>query len=139
MSKTMPDAPAASVWILTCHRCARSVAFDHVAIPIRPLAEWATCCGQLMQLETTERYPAMPSAPIRKIDRLTVGTTVIFTRKPLGSWLSVNVPYVIEANGGQTVQFRNPVTGGGTYDTAADIEHAEFTLYQAAGGESTDA
>jgi len=65
-------------------------------------------------------------------------SVLTFTRKPLGSWLSEHVPYVIEANGGETVQFRNPATGGGTYDTASDIEYAEFTVHPA-GGESADA
>jgi hypothetical protein len=60
---------------------------------------------------------------MRKLDRLVVGSTVVFSKKPLGSWLTANVPYVIEANSGNTVHFRNPVSGGGTYDTAVDIEY----------------
>jgi hypothetical protein len=68
---------------------------------------------------------------MRKIDQLNVGSTVVFQKKPLGSWLTENVPYVIEANGGMTVHFRNPVSGGGTYDTASYIEHSEFTIHQA--------
>jgi hypothetical protein len=34
----------------------------------------------------------------------------------------------VEANGGQTYHFRNPVTGGGTYDEAWAIEHAQSTV-----------
>jgi hypothetical protein len=69
---------------------------------------------------------------MRKIDQLTVGSTVVFTRKPLGSWLTEGVPYVVEANGGKTCHFRNPVTGGGTYDDAWAIEGAAFTVVPAA-------
>ncbi len=65
---------------------------------------------------------------MRKIDQLAVGSTVLFTRKPAGSWLSENVPYVVEANGGQTCHFRNPATRGGTYDAAWALERAEFTV-----------
>ena len=68
---------------------------------------------------------------MRKIDHLTVGSTVVFTRKPSGSWLSEGVGYLVEANGGKTCHFRNPVTGGGTYDEAWAIEGAEFTVQQA--------
>ena len=79
------------------------------------------------------------SGEMKKIDRLTIGSTVIFTRKPLGSWLTENVPYVIEANGGMTVHFRNTISGGGTYDTAADIENSEFSMHHGAEGELADA
>jgi hypothetical protein len=58
------------------------------------------------------------------------GSTVIFATKPLGSWLSEGVPYVIEGNSGQTAHFRNPATGGGTFDAAYAVEHAEFTIQQ---------
>lgn len=70
---------------------------------------------------------------MRKIDQLAAGRTVIFTRRPTGSWLSENVPYVVEANGGRTCHFRNPATGGGTYDDAWAIERAEFIVLPAAG------
>jgi len=65
---------------------------------------------------------------MKKIERLIVRSTVIFTKKPTGSWLTENEPYIVEANGGETVHFRNPVTGGGTYDQAWAIEQSEFTV-----------
>ena len=65
---------------------------------------------------------------MKKIDRLTIGSTVVFTKKPLGSWLSENVPYLVESNSGQTVHFRNAITGSGTFDRASDVEYAEFTI-----------
>jgi hypothetical protein len=65
---------------------------------------------------------------MRKIDQLFVGSTVVFTGKPAGSWLTENQPYIVEANGGKTCHFRHPVTGGGTYDEAWAIELAEFTV-----------
>ncbi len=65
---------------------------------------------------------------MRKIDQLTVGSTVVFSRKPAGSWLSEKVPYVVEANGGRTAHFRNPATGGGTYDEAWAVESSEFQV-----------
>jgi hypothetical protein len=68
---------------------------------------------------------------MRKIDQLTVGSTVVFTRKPVGSWLTEGVPYFVEANGGKTCHFRNPVTGGGTYDEAWAIRGAEFAVQNA--------
>jgi hypothetical protein len=74
----------------------------------------------------------------RKINLLMVGSIVAFAKKPLGSWLSEAVPYAIEGNNGQTVHFRDPATGGGTFDAAWAIAHADFTLQHAA-GEPTDA
>ena len=68
---------------------------------------------------------------MRKIDQLPAGCTVVFTKKPAGSWLTENVPYVVEANGGQTCHFRNLATGGGTYDEAWAIERAEFIVLAA--------
>jgi hypothetical protein len=65
---------------------------------------------------------------MRKIDQLAIGSMVVFTRKPLGSWLTEGVPYVVEANGGETCHFRNLATGGGTYDEAWAIEGAEFEV-----------
>ena len=65
---------------------------------------------------------------MRKIDQLPVGSTVAFTKKPAGSWLTEHQPYVVEANGGRTVYFRNPVTGAGTFDDAWAIERAEFEV-----------
>jgi hypothetical protein len=65
---------------------------------------------------------------MRKIDQLPVGSTVVFTRKPAGSWLTENEPYMVEANGGKTCHFRNPTTGSGTYDEAWAIEQAEFRI-----------
>jgi len=64
----------------------------------------------------------------RKIDQLVVGSTVVFTKKPPGSWLSENKPYIIEANSGKTVHFRNPASGGGTFDRAFAVEDSEFTV-----------
>lgn len=46
------------VWVLTCRRCARRVDFGAVAEPSRRLAEWATCCGEIMELESVLRNPA---------------------------------------------------------------------------------
>ena len=75
----------------------------------------------------------MPSQ-MKKIDRLTIGSTVVFTKKPLGSWLRENVPYVVESNSGQTVHFRNTITGGGTFDKASDVEYAEFIIQTTGSG-----
>lgn len=61
------------------------------------------------------------------------GRTVVFTKKPAGSWLTERQPYVVDANGGKTVYFRNPLTGGGTFDDAWAIEQAEFAVQPAAG------
>jgi hypothetical protein len=65
---------------------------------------------------------------MRKIHQLTAGSSVVFTKKPAGSWLTEHQPYVVEANGGKTAHFRNPATGGGTYDEAWAIESSEFTV-----------
>jgi hypothetical protein len=65
---------------------------------------------------------------MRKIDELVTGSTVVFTKKPPGSWLSENTPYVIEGNSGKSVHFRNPATGGGTYDTDFSVEYSAFTV-----------
>lgn len=65
---------------------------------------------------------------MRKIDRLVVGSTVVFSRKPAGSWLTEHEPYLVQANGGKTCHFCHPVTGSGTYDDAWTIEQAEFTV-----------
>ncbi len=70
---------------------------------------------------------------MRKIDLLPVGCTVVFAKKPAGSWLRENVPYVVEANGGRTCHFRSPATGSGTYDDAWAIERAEFTVLTGGG------
>jgi hypothetical protein len=76
---------------------------------------------------------------MKQIDRLIVGSTVVFAKKPLGSWLSEDVPYVVEANSGRTVHFRNAITGGGTFDSAAAVEYSEFTIHAAGTGGSGDA
>ena len=68
---------------------------------------------------------------MKKADRLVIGSTVVFSKRPLGSWLSENRPYVVEFNNGDSVYFRNKVTSSGTYDRAADIECAEFDLLEA--------
>jgi hypothetical protein len=65
---------------------------------------------------------------MKKIDRLFVGSAVVFSRRPLGSWLSEDQPYVVELNSGETVDLRNAATGGGTYDRAADIDYSEFRV-----------
>ena len=54
----MPSDLAEWVWILTCRRCLRTVDFNTVCAPIQRLAEWATCCGELMELESVLRNPA---------------------------------------------------------------------------------
>jgi hypothetical protein len=46
------------IWILTCRRCARAVNFGDVHEPTRRLAEWAGCCGEVMELKSVERRPA---------------------------------------------------------------------------------
>jgi hypothetical protein len=67
-------------------------------------------------------------ATMKKATSLIPGATVIFSKKPPGSWLSEGVPYFIESNYGKTVHFRNPVFGGGTFDSVENIEYAEFTV-----------
>lgn len=54
----MTDEPGEWVWILTCRRCSMSVDFGDVSDPVRRLAEWATCCGQIMELESVLRRRA---------------------------------------------------------------------------------
>ena len=54
----MPDDRAEWVWVLTCRRCLRVVDFSDVHEPTRRLAEWARCCGQVMELESVLRSPA---------------------------------------------------------------------------------
>jgi hypothetical protein len=66
-----------------------------------------------------------------KINQLAVGSTVIFSKKPAGSWLTENQPYIVEAIG-KAIYFRNPVTGGGTFDQARLVERSEFTVQVAA-------
>jgi hypothetical protein len=34
------------------------IAFDDACVPTRRLAEWAMCCGQIMELETELRSAA---------------------------------------------------------------------------------
>jgi hypothetical protein len=65
---------------------------------------------------------------MRKIDRLVVGSTVVFRKKPPGGWLSENVPYVVDFNTGKTVSFRDPITGSGTFDPASLVEYSAFTV-----------
>lgn len=67
-----------------------------------------------------------------KFNQLTVGSKVVFTKKPAGSWLTENQPYIVEAIQGKTAYFRNPATGSGTFDQARLIERAEFTVQAAA-------
>jgi hypothetical protein len=67
-----------------------------------------------------------------KLDQLKVGSTVVFSKKPAGSWLTENEPYIVEAIQGKTIYFRNPATGGGTFDQARWVERAEFTVQAAA-------
>jgi hypothetical protein len=54
----MAEELAEWVWVLTCRRCSRVVDFGNVHEATRPLAEWATCCGQVMKLESVLRSPA---------------------------------------------------------------------------------
>jgi hypothetical protein len=54
----MTGESAEWVWTLTCRRCSRRVDFSDVHVPTRRLAEWATCCGQIMELESVLRSPA---------------------------------------------------------------------------------
>lgn len=49
---------AAWVWILKCRRCSRMIEFDQVHVPTQRLAEWATCCGEVMELESTQGIAA---------------------------------------------------------------------------------
>jgi hypothetical protein len=46
------------VWMLTCRRCSRVAGFDAVSVPTARLAEWATCCGEIMELNSVERRAA---------------------------------------------------------------------------------
>jgi hypothetical protein len=54
----MPSELAEWVWILTCRRCMKLINFDNVCEPTRRLAEWATCCGEIMELESVQRSRA---------------------------------------------------------------------------------
>ena len=65
---------------------------------------------------------------VRKIDRLVVGSTVVFRKKPPGSWLSENVPYVVDFNTGNTVSFHNANSSSGTFDSASLVEYSEFSV-----------
>ena len=51
----MPDELAEWVWVLKCCRCSKAVDFSDVCMPTRRLVEWATCCGQIMELESVLR------------------------------------------------------------------------------------
>lgn len=51
----MPDHPAEWVWVLKCRRCSRVADFDDACVPTRRLAEWATCCGEIMELGSVQR------------------------------------------------------------------------------------
>ena len=42
---------------LTCEQCQRQVDFDAVAASTQNLAEWATCCDRIMELQSVERTP----------------------------------------------------------------------------------
>jgi hypothetical protein len=44
------------------------------------------------------------------------GQIIIFTKKPAGSYLTVNEPYKVEACGDKFTHFRNMRTGGATFD-----------------------
>ena len=68
---------------------------------------------------------------MKKIEQLTVGSIVVFTKTPLGSYTSVGTPYQVESNTGDSAYFRNTKTGGGTYDKASMIQFAEFTVQAA--------
>jgi hypothetical protein len=46
------------VWILKCRQCSRVIDFDDVHAPTTRLAEWASCCNEIMELESVERSPA---------------------------------------------------------------------------------
>jgi hypothetical protein len=54
----MPSELTAWVWILTCRRCSRAIDLDDVHVPTQRLAEWAACCGEVMELESVERSAA---------------------------------------------------------------------------------
>ena len=56
--KVAAAGPAEWVWILKCRRCRKTVDFNDVSVPTRRLAEWATCCGEIMELESVLRAPA---------------------------------------------------------------------------------
>lgn len=46
------------VRILKCCRCSRVIDFDDLHVPTQRLAEWAKCCGEVMELESVERSAA---------------------------------------------------------------------------------
>jgi hypothetical protein len=52
------DELAEWVLVLKCRRCSRVVDFGDVHEPTRRLTDWATCCGEVMELESVERSPA---------------------------------------------------------------------------------
>ncbi len=53
----MPSELAGWVWILKCRRCSRVADFEGACVPIQRLREWATCCGEIMELESVLRSP----------------------------------------------------------------------------------
>jgi hypothetical protein len=46
------------VWILKCGQCSKLVDFEAVSVPTQRLREWASCCGQIMELESVLRSDA---------------------------------------------------------------------------------
>ena len=46
---------AAWVWILTCRRCSRTDDLVTLHDPTQRIAEWAKCCGEIMELESVPR------------------------------------------------------------------------------------
>jgi hypothetical protein len=46
------------IWILKCKQCMKYVTFDNACVPTQRLAEWAKCCGEIMELESVLRSAA---------------------------------------------------------------------------------
>jgi len=55
----------------------------------------------------------------------THGSTIIFTKTPIGSYASTGTPYAVEVSQGY-VRLINTVTGSGTFDALYTYRMAEF-------------
>lgn len=61
-------------------------------------------------------------------NELQVGQVIVFTKAPLGSWITCGESYVVEWKGDRSMYFRNQKTGGGTYDRDYCVDHAVLAV-----------
>lgn len=71
---------------------------------------------------------AATATKTRKSSMLAVGTIVIFSVVPLGSYLTPGRTYRIEHIDRRAVHFRNVATGTGTFDDKRAIDRSTFAV-----------